>query len=256
MAGVFLSLCAACATAALSVLLADPRWAKDHAWLALWLWIAAGAFLLFALVAWLKRIKKTMKHRKQSIQKTVGHSSPNIITGDGSTVNFNTQSEATAEQKRPYVRPLEYSHVDMGEQIYSGYREFLKVANDGEGAYDIRVADLEIGHWRVQFEPLSILKGQGRIMVARISRTKYVNGSPHSDTWQQLDGAWKDALTMHPALEKAELQIHYRDYRERPFLSTCSIRREINQRGITVFLLDDREDVPVLPTRGSGMYAT
>ncbi len=156
------------------------------------------------------------------------------------------------------MRPLEYSHVDMSEQIYSGYREFLKVGNDGESAYDVRVEDLRVGPWTVQFEPLALLKGVGRIMVARISKITYVNGHPHSDTWQELDGAWKDALIAYPALEKLELRIHYRDYREQAFLSICSIERMVNPRGMTIFPLDDRSDLPVQPIRSlsSGLYSS
>lgn len=238
-----------------AITLEDRRWVLNHPWLLTAFWTSAGVVGLLWAVLFLRGRKPRLPTTQQ---KTAGNLSPNIIATDGSTVHFNTTppQEAKPDQKRPYVRPLEFSHVDMGEQIYSGYREFLRVSNDGESAYDIRVEELEVGLWRVQFEPLSILKGQARIMVARISRVTYINGTPHIDTWQELDGAWKDALTTHPTLDKTELRIHYRDYRERPFLSTCSIERIINQRGMTVFPLADREDMSVVPTPGTGRYAT
>lgn len=207
---------------------------------------------------WIVIMFRSRKHQPTSHQASRGNLSPNIVASDGSTVNFNAASkpEATPEQKRPYVRPVEYSRVSEAQVLYSGYKEFLRVSNHGERAYDLRVETLRVGGWNVEFAPLSHLNDMGDIFVSMMSKATYVNGQPHSEVVRRLEDVWHDAYKTPGQPDRLQIAIHYRDYKDNPFLSVCSIEMDRHPNGMIFFRLRDFEDVSVVPSRGTGMYAT
>lgn len=252
MKGTLLALALACLGAALT--LEDRQWVLDRPWLLVVFW--AGAAVFGAL--WLAMMVRNRKHphRPNPHLETGGNLSPNIIASEGSTVHYNAAPQPQAsDQRRPYVRPVDYTRVSEAEVIYSGYKEFLRVSNDGDSAYDLRVETLRVGQWNVEFAPLNYLKGLDRIFVSKISKTTYVDGFPHSEIAQRLEVVWHEALRTQP-FEKLELAIHYRDYKHNAFLSVCSIEIDRHPNGMIFFRLGDFGDSPVVPTRGSGLYAT
>jgi hypothetical protein len=250
--GTFLTLAVASAGGALAMLLADNEWAKHHAWLMPALWIATGVFTLLAVASsqwWRRLFVSNDPGLPVTSQITRGALSPNISASAGSTVSIAIAGPADQSQvdsRRPFVRPVAYSHVDYVQEIFSGYREFLAVSNDGESAYDLKVETLRVGGWVVEFEPFPLLKGVGRILESRISKTKMIGGQQDLAITQKLDSAWLDAQK-EQTFEKLVIQIRYVDFRHRPFVSTCSIERRHSPRGLIVFVLSDFSDVLELP---------
>lgn len=252
MKGTLLALTLACLTAALT--LEDRQWVQSHVWLVPAFWIGAAGFGLISGVLFF-RSRKPQSHAMK--QTTTGNLSPNIIAGDGSTIQFNAaQPEAKPEQKRPFVRAVEYNRVSQVQELQSGYKEFLRVSNHGERAYDLRVETLRVGQWNVDFTPLSSLTDMGDIFVSIMSKTTYVSGQPHQDIKHRLEDVWHDAYKTPGQPDELPLAIHYLDYKGNPFLSVCSIEMDRHPNGMIFFRLADFEDVPVVPTRGSGIYAT
>jgi hypothetical protein len=253
MKATLLALSLACLGAA--VTLEDRQWVQNHAWLVPAFWIGAVAFGMI-WTALLLRIQKS--RLPATIQATTGNLSPNIIASQGSTIHFNTapQSDSKLEQKRPYVRPVEYTRVSQAEIINSGYKEFLRVSNHGERAYGLRVETLRVGEWNVEFAPLSYLTDMGDIFVSIMSKTTHINGQPHRDIKHRLEDVWHDAYKTPGQCDKLQLAIHYHDYQENPYLSVCSIEMDRHPNGVIFFRLADFEDLLVVPTRGHGLYAT
>lgn len=253
MKGTLLALALACLGASLT--LEDRQWVQNHPWLVPAFWIGAAGLGLI----WMALVLRPRRPRlPRAQQKTAGNLSPNIITGHGSTVHFNAppQPEAKPEQKRPYVRPVEYSRVSEAQAFYSGYKEFLRVSNHGERAYDLRVETLRVGGWNVEFSPLTHLTDMGDIFVGIMSKTTYADGQPHQDIKHRLEDVWHDAYKTPGQPDKLQLAIHYRDYKEKPFLSVCSIEMDRHPNGMIFFRLNNIADLPVTSTRGSGLYAT
>jgi hypothetical protein len=237
-----------------AITLEDHQWVLRHAWLLPAFW--AGAAVLSIL--WITIMFRSRKRRPISHQATTGNLSPNIIATEGSTVHFNAppQAEAKPEQNRPYVRPVEYTRISEAQALQSGYKEFLRVSNHGDRAYDLRVETLRVGQWNVEFATLSNLTDMGDVFVSVMSKTTYINGFPNSEIGHRLEDVWHDAYKAPGQPDKLPLAIHYLDYKGNPFLSVCSIEMDRNPNGMIFFRLADFEDVPVVPSGGSGMYAT
>ena len=71
-----------CAGGALTLLLADNQWAKDHAWLLPTLWGAAGFFALAAIMSarWFRKLFVSQEAVNQEASKQEIHDSP--VSGD------------------------------------------------------------------------------------------------------------------------------------------------------------------------------
>lgn len=244
MSATFLALCLACAGAALEVLLADPQWAKGHAWLGPWLWVAAIIFLSCAAAAqWLRRKPGSQVPTAPEVmpvvstdQQSRGHSSPNIVATHGSTVTVDQRKQPEPE-KRPFVRAVEYC-----EQVDA---EFIRVINEGERAYDLYIEPLRVGDWVIHFERLPDLKGEGRIPLLRVQRSIELNETTtHLDTLQALDSVWTKVEKADPNFSKPWLRIHYQDHKTKKFMSQCKITRFRDIRGDLSFRFVDFSDLP------------
>lgn len=233
MAATLLGLALAFGSAAFAVYLTNPQWASNHAWIAPWLSGAAGLFTVLSILAWRFRRTPVVKPT-EIVQTTYGHSSPAIVAHDSSTVHVNYGSKGPEPEKRPYVKPVEYCETIEAE--------FIRVINEGERAYDLYTEPLLIGEWVINLERVPELKGEGRITVLRL--IKQPQNPRDISTLQKLDTAWRATEKVNVNFQKPWVRIHYKDHKDKPFLSQCRISQFRDVQGNLSFRFFDFSDLP------------
>jgi len=240
MAATLFALSLAFGGAAVSVYAADPDWARSHGWLGPLFTIAAAIFLLSAAVVLRARRSKRLPSTPlpTTAQEAHGHSSPNIIATNGSSVivGFGTQQNPESET-RPFVRPVEYCERINGE--------YLRVINEGERAYDLYTEPLTIGDWVLDFHRLPDLKGEGQINALRLTKTQADKQATVLSSLQKLESAWVEVEKANPNFSKPWIRVHYHDHRNRQFISQCRITRFRDPSGNASFRLTNFSDDPV-----------
>lgn len=149
--------------------------------------------------------------------------------------------------KRPRVVASKYCRSDQGEQLLSGYREFLILSNDGDdSAHDARIESLRVGGWIIEFDrpPLITTLSPVRVNVKSISKTTWNEGTPHTQRSDYLDTAWRDAQK-DGDLDKVPIRINYRTFDDKPFSTVCAMERDGSIRGDLPFVISDCRDTVV-----------
>jgi hypothetical protein len=156
----------------------------------------------------------------------------------------------SSQIRRPKVVATKYDGLPSGA-------EALYLHNEGETAHEVRVEELRIGEWMVQFEDtLPLLKTDGHIRVTKMLKvTNLPNGTRHMDILDSLDHVWNDAQKEHGTIERKSLRIRYRDFDQNPYGTVCTIERDVSVRGAAPFRIVDCRDEPVqMPRPLPGTY--
>jgi hypothetical protein len=179
----------------------------------------ALAFIVTGVVEMRKLNKrKSIAGRNPTVDiRTETHGNNSPIAGRDVVQNFGiTPTRATAG--RPWIRPYGFGQTNWGEEaLLGGHKEFIRLNNTGDDAYNINIQALCLGPWTVLFEPSGLIKS-GASMRLNIHSIRKEDGS----SCRKLDLAWPDRNTGDIALVRVE----YEDANNTPFACVGVIERD------------------------------